>query len=145
MFLVLVLNNLLSLPRQTGYSYLIIFPWSTGIDFLCCLQRSSIILYLILSHTHVRLTVFTGLKYFLLFFSDLHLGLFFPPYLFNYILWSLTQWELGGQWILNLCKYPFLPYLTYRYFFSYSYMPSLKHKFSLKKAISLHHCVFVSL
>lgn len=147
MFLVLVLNNLLSLPRQTGYSYLIIFPWSTGIDFLCCLQRSSIILYLILSHTHVCLTVFTGLKYFLL-FSSIYIWAFPPPLplLIYYILWSLTQWELGGQWILNLCKYPFLPYLTYRYFFSYSYIPSLKHKFSLKKlSISLHHCVFVSL
>lgn len=147
MFLVLILTNLLSLPRWKGYSYLIIFPWSTGIDFLCCVQRSSVILYLILSHTHVHLTVFTGLKYFL--FSDLCLGL--PPpaphthtHLFNYILQGLTQWQLGGQWILSLCKYPFLPYLTYRYFFFYSYMPSLKHKFSLKKlSIKLHHlCLF---
>ena len=111
MFLVLVLNNLLSLPRQTGYSYLIIFPWSTGIDFLCCLQRSSIILYLILSHTHVRLTVFTGLKYFLLFFSDLHLGLFFPP---TYLIISCEvshseSLEVSGFWIcVSIHFYPTL-------------------------------------
>lgn len=112
MFLVLVLNNLLSLPRQTGYSYLIIFPWSTGIDFLCCLQRSSIILYLILSHTHVCLTVFTGLKYFLL-FSSIYIWAFPPPSPYLFIISCEVSHseslEVSGFWIcVSIHFYPTL-------------------------------------
>lgn len=113
MFLVLVLNNLLSLPRWKGYSYLIIFPWSTGIDFFCCVQRSSVILYLTLFHTHVHLTVFTRLKYFLLFFSDLCLGLLFfspPTYLIISCKVSHSEsLEVNGFWVcVSIHFYPTL-------------------------------------